>query len=134
MEYIEPYKTTVLILGMMGLLSFLQLLIADITGLKGKHKPGFPIEPDYRSFLFRSVRAHANTNETLTTFVLFALFGIFSAANAQWLNNFAIAYFVGRSLHMVFYYANVSLARSVAFVLALIGLLGMFIVSLSAWL
>jgi len=132
MEFITPYQGLVLIFGIIGLMSFMQLVIADLCAIKTKHTPGYPIEADHTRFLFRTVRAHANTNETIAIFILFSLFGIFSAANAEWLTNFAIAYLVGRVLHMFFYYANIQLARSAAFVLVLIGLLGMFIVGLNA--
>ena len=120
MEFFTPYKNIVLIWGVIGLMSFIQLIIADLCSIKSKQTPGYPIEADHNSLLFRAVRAHANTNESIAIFILFSLFGIFSAANAQWLTNFAMAYLAGRVLHMVFYYTNTQLARSASFVLILI--------------
>ncbi len=133
MELLAPYKNIIFIFGIVGIISLFQLIIADLCALKLKHTPGYPIKPDHNSLLFRTARTHSNTNESIAVFVIFSLFGIFSAADAEWLFNFALVFLVGRLLHMVFYYANVQLARSAAFVLVLIGLLGMFIVSILAW-
>ena len=133
MEFLTPYKNIVLIWGVIGLMSFIQLIIADLCSIKSKQTPGYPIEADHNSLLFRAVRAHANTNESIAIFILFSLFGILSAANPEWLNNFAITYLIGRILHMVFYYANIPLARSAVFVMILVALFGMFAVGAAAW-
>ncbi len=134
MEFLEPYRLTILIMGLSGLLSLLQLLIADAVGLKLKHPPGLPVAADQNSFHFRAVRAHLNMNESITVFVLFALFAFFSAASAQWLGIFAGVYFAGRVVHMFCYYFNLSLLRSAAFAVSAVGLLGMFMQGLRAWL
>lgn len=107
--------------------------MADIVGLKRGHTPGTAVTAGHDDFLFRSNRAFANSNETVGILVLFMLFAIFSSANPVWVNNLSLVYFFGRVGHMVFYYANLQLMRSVAFVVSAIGLLGIFITGLLAW-
>lgn len=133
MELFEPYKITILVSGLTGLLILLQIIVADVAAIKSQHTPGYPIAPDHESFLFRSARAYGNTNESIAAFALFAIFGVLSASDAQYLNAFALTYFVGRLAHMCFYYANVKLARSISFPVSLVGLLGMFVTGLVPW-
>jgi len=133
MELFEPYKITILVSGLTGLMMLIQILIADVVAIKEAHTPGYPVKPDHNSFLFRAVRVHANTNESIAAFVLFAFFGVFSASSALYLNVFSAIYFVSRLAHMCFYYGNFKLARSISFPLSLIGLIGMFITGLIAW-
>ncbi len=133
MEIFELYKTTILMVGLMGLILIIQLLVVDMIAIKQKHTPGFPVEPNHDSSLFRSVRAQSNTNESISIFILLVIFGILSSADPEWLNNFSIAYFVGRVGHMFFYYLGIGLARSIAFSVSLIALLGMLITSFLVW-
>jgi uncharacterized MAPEG superfamily protein len=130
MEIIEPYKLTVLVLGLTGLLFWIQLAVIDVIGIKEKHTPGFLIEQSHNSFIFRAHRALANSNESIGILILLTLFAILSSANPAWLNGFSIAYLVGRIAHMSFYYLNLKLLRSVAFAISFIALLGMFIVGI----
>jgi len=130
MEIFDPYKITILVSGLTGLMMLIQILIADVAAIKEQHTPGYPVNPDHNKFLFRAARAHANTNESIAIFVLFALFGVLSASNAFYLNIFSVIYIVSRIAHMCFYYGNVKLARSISFPLSLIGLIGMFITGL----
>lgn len=132
MVLIEPYKLTVVVLGLAGFLFWIQLTIADMASIRAKHIPGFMIEQDHGSFLFRSHRVLANSNESAAILILFALFGILSSANPAWLNGCALAYLVGRVGHMTFYYSNLKIARSVAFAISFCSLLGMFVVGLLA--
>jgi len=134
MEIIEPYKLTVLVLGLTGFLFWIQLAIVDIIGIKQKHTPGFSIEQSHNSFIFRANRALSNSNESIGILILLALFAMLSSANPAWLNGFAIAYLVGRVAHMSFYYLNLKLLRSAAFAISFIALLGIFIVGVLSWL
>ncbi len=134
MELIEPYNVTVLVLGLSGFLFWIQLAIVDLVGMREKHPPGLLIEQDHGSFLFRSHRVLANSNESAAILIMFALFGVLCCANPTWLNGCALAYFVGRYGHMMFYYNNLKIARSVAFAIGFCGLLGMFSVGLLSWL
>jgi len=134
MDLIEPYKLTVLVFGLSGFLFWIQLAIADIAGIKKKHTPGFQIEQNHSSFLFRANRVLANSNESAAIMILLSLFAILSSANPAWLNGCAVAYLAGRVGHMTFYYGNFQLARSVAFAISFVSLLGMFVLGLMAWL
>lgn len=133
MEFIEPYKITLLVMGLAGLIFFIQLVILDVIGLKTKHTPGHPISADHNDFLFRVSRALSNTNESVAIFILFVAFSILSSANPVWLNISAIVYLAGRIAHMLFYYSNLKLLRSISFVVSLIGLMAMFVVGILAW-
>jgi len=133
LEFIEPYKITVLVIGLAGFTFFAQLLIADIVGLKAKHIPGYPISPDHNALHFRSSRALSNTNESVAIFILFVSFAILSSADPYWLNRCAVLYLVGRIGHMLFYYFNLKLLRSLSFGISLLGLIAIFIVGLLAW-
>ena len=126
MELFQPYKLTILVMGLTGLLLIIQVLVADLIAIKEKHTPGFPVEPGHHNLLFRTARAYANTNETIAAFALLALFGLFSQADPYHLNLAAVIYLVGRILHMLTYYGNIKTVRSIAFGIVITGLLGMF--------
>lgn len=134
MVLIEPYKMTILVLGLAGFLFWIQLAIVDIVSIKAKHTPGFTIAQDHGSLLFRAHRVLANSNESAATLILFALFSILSSAHATWLNGCALAYLIGRVGHMIFYYSNLKILRSLAFAISFAGLLGMFVAGLVSWL
>jgi uncharacterized MAPEG superfamily protein len=124
-EFLLPYTGVIGAFGATGVLILLQMLVADFAGIRTRHVPGTPVPADHSLFLFRAVRAHANTNESVAAFVLLALFGIFSAANAQWLNVLAWTYVGARIAHMLCYYADQRLLRSIAFGIGLLALLAM---------
>ena len=134
MEYLELYKTTVLIVGVVGFLMLIQLLVVDVVGMMAKHPPGHSIEANHDDLLFRVVRAQANTNESVAIYILLVLFGMLCGANSYWLAVFSALYAAGRLGHMICYYANIKMARSAAFGLALVGLLGMLVVGVMPWL
>jgi len=131
MAWTESYDLTLLALGLMGLILFVQMLVVDIAGMKARHVPGYPIEPDHRSFLFRTARAHANSNESIAVFILLALFGMFSGASPGWLGNMAMLTVAGRLGHMLSYYAGLGVARSIAFGVVILGLAGMLVVGVA---
>lgn len=133
MEQFGPYNITILVTGIIALVLLLQLIITDVVALLAKHTPGYPIKADHDSFIFRSARAHANTNETIGTFLALALFGIFSNSNPGWLNVFALVYLIGRIAHMFFYYTDIKIARSISFGISLAGLIGMLITGFMPW-
>lgn len=125
MSLSDIYYPTVLAMLLAGLLFLVQLLVADVAGIIAKHKPGHPISADSRSFLFRAARAHANTNESIAIFVIFAVVGLLVNANSSWLNALALLYVGGRAGHMATYYAGWSIPRSIMFGVSLLALLGM---------
>ena len=133
MEFIQPYNITVLVMGLAGFTFFVQLVLVDIIGIKVKHTPGYPITPEHDDIHFRSSRALANSNESVAIFILFIGFAILSSANPDWLNQSAILYLVGRVGHMLFYYSNSKLLRSISFGVSLLGLAAIFIVGLLTW-
>lgn len=133
MEFVAPYQLTILMLGLTGFLFWCQLLIADITGIRAKHTPGFSVEQDHERFLFRANRAIANSNESVGVLILASAFAMLSSANAAVLNGFACAYFAARVGHMLSYYANLKILRSVIFAVSFVSLLGMFVTGLLAW-
>ncbi|ROS01705.1 MAPEG family protein [Sinobacterium caligoides] len=134
MEFIEPYKITVLVLGLSGLTFFIQLVVLDVVGFKNNHTPGHPIPASHNELLFRASRALSNSNESVAIFILFVAFSILSSANPQWLNTSALVYLFARIAHMLFYYFNLKLLRSISFAVSLFGLMAIFIVGVLAWL
>ncbi|MFT4520317.1 MAG: hypothetical protein ACI9JM_002719 [Halioglobus sp.] len=81
MEIAQMYQSTILALGAMALLMLVQLLFADLVGIKSKHIPGGLVPADHESLLFRSPRTVANTNESVIIFVLAVLFCVLSSAS-----------------------------------------------------
>ncbi len=131
-EWLSLYEATVFALGATAGLLLIQILVADVAGIRARHEPGTPIAADHGSFLFRASRAHANTNESVAVFALLAVFGIFAGATATWLNALAWGYVAGRAGHMLCYYLDQRLARSAFFVVSLLALVGMLIVGIAA--
>ncbi len=132
LELLVNYQSSVLILGLTGALSLVQLLLFDLMAIKLKHPPGYPIESSHKNLLFRLSRAHANTNETMGAMILLFLFSVFSSADPAWVNSLMIGYFAARVMHMVCYYASWAALRGVVFGLSLLCLIGLFIVGLMA--
>jgi len=126
--------STVLAMGAIAGLLLVQILVVDVTAIRARHKPGAPVEPDHRNFLFRAVRAHANTNESLAAFILLALFGIFSSAAPAWINALSWVYVAARLAHMLCYYADLRLARSISFGIGLAALVGLLVTGVGSWL
>lgn len=127
------YGPSILALGAIAGLLLLQILVADVASIRAGHAPGAPVPADHGNFLFRATRAHANTNESIAVFVLLVLFGVMSAAPAGWLNGLAWVYVAARAAHMLCYYAGLQLARSLAFGVGLLALIGMLIVGATPW-
>jgi len=134
LNYIVNFETTILMIGLVGLLQFTQLLVADVSAIKSKKIPGFPTKPDHNSFVFSSERAFLNTSESVTIFLMFACFSILSSADPGWLNSLSVIYALSRLFHMFFYYFGIQLARSAVFAISLLALAGMFIVGVAEWL
>lgn len=129
----QVYYLTIWAAAATGLLVVAQLLVADVAAIRAAHKSGTPIPPDSKSFLFRAARAHANTNESVAAFVLFALVGVLGGASPAWLGGLAWLYVTARLAHMVAYYGNQKVPRSTAFGVSLLALFGMFGASVVAW-
>ena len=125
MEAFAAYQATLWAMALMALLFLVQLLVADVAGIRARHRPGTPIDPDPDRFLFRAARAHANTNESIGGFALLAVVAMLSGATPQWVCGLSWLYVAGRVAHMLCYYANLGVARSISFGIALLALFGL---------
>jgi uncharacterized MAPEG superfamily protein len=131
-QWLAPYSLTAYAMLATATLLLIQLLVLDLAGIKARHIPGTPVQPDHSSFLFRATRTHANTNESVAAFVLLAVVAIFTAASPAWVNACAWLYVAGRLGHMLCYYADLRLVRSVAFAVSLMALFSLLVVVLVA--
>lgn len=127
------YESTFMALGAMALLMFVQLVFADLVGIKFKHLPGAAIPADHGKLLFRAARTVANTNESIAIFVLAVLFCIFSEAAANHTAYAAWAFVSARLLYALCYYGNVQLLRSVVFGISLLCLLALVVIGVLAY-
>ena len=125
-EALVPYQPAVLALGMFGFLYLAQLLVADFTGIARRHTPGTAVEGGHDDFLFRAARAHANTSESVGALILIAGFAITCGGAPAIVNNGLWAFFAFRLVHMLAYYLDVRILRSVAFGLGMLALLVVF--------
>ncbi len=131
-DILVPYTLTTAAIGAVAALFLVQLVIADIAGLRRRHPPGTPVTADPDDFLFRATRAHANTNESVAAFVLTCLFGVFSGAAPVLFGAFAWLYVAGRAGHMLCYYFDWRMPRSIMFGLALVALVVMLVLAIIA--
>lgn len=129
-DWLVPYSSSIYVLGMAGALMLIQFVVMDVASMKAHHRPGAPVEVDHGNFFFRATRAHANTNESIGAYIVLTLFGLLSGANPDWLNGLSWVYMGGRICHMLCYYANLQLMRSVSFGVSMVALLGMLILGL----
>lgn len=53
MEYFSEYHATILAVGLVGGLMFIQLIIVDVIALVKKHVSGYPVENSHSQLLFR---------------------------------------------------------------------------------
>lgn len=120
--WLEPYAFTVLAMAATAALFLVQLLVLDVAGIQSRHVPGTPVPPDHASFLFRAVRAHANTNESIAAFILLSVVAVFASASPAWTNAGAWLYVAGRLGHMACYYFDLKTARSISFAVSLLAL------------
>jgi len=126
------YMPAIASFGIIGGLLLVQLVVADIIGIVNKQAPGTPIPADHSKLLFRAHRAHANTNESVAVFIALTLFAIAVSAPPFWLNTLCLTYIVGRLGHMLCYYANLKLLRSIFFGIATLALVGILAVGITA--
>ncbi|MEE4249015.1 MAG: MAPEG family protein [Alcanivoracaceae bacterium] len=122
-SWLAPYEFTVIAMVAIAALLLVQLIVLDIAGIRSGHVPGAPVKSDHGSFLFRAVRAHANTNESIVVFVILAVAAILSSSSPTWTNIWAWLYVVSRFGHMLCYYANFKIARSVSFAVSIVALI-----------
>lgn len=129
----ETYRVTLAAMTLAALLLVVQLIIADLTAIRSRHKAGYPIPANSKTFLFRSARAHANTNESISAFALLAGAGILSSTSPGALGFLSIAWVLCRLAHMGCYYANRKSWRSLSFAASLLVLVAMLAVVGESW-
>ena len=129
-EALQSYGSSVLALGLLGLLYVVQLLVADVSGILRKHTPGTPVVGDHDDFLFRASRAHANTTESIGAVILIAGFAVLRGGDPAWVNGAVWLVLLSRAAHTLFYYLDLRPARSVAFALGMVALVALFAVGL----
>jgi uncharacterized MAPEG superfamily protein len=122
MDIAETYQITIVALGALAALMFIQILILDVVGIRAKHRPGYPIPADHGSFHFRASRVVQNSNESIAVFLLATLFCVLSDGDVFYVACGAWMYVVSRFLYAVFYYLNIQLARSVVFGVSLVAI------------
>lgn len=124
---VEPYELTILSWGVLAALLLVQILIADVVGLKAKHVPGTPVDASHDNLLFRVSRTVANTNESIALYLVLVLFCVFSGADATYTGYLSWTYVAGRTVYAVCYYLNQQLLRSTCFGVSLLALCGMLV-------
>jgi uncharacterized MAPEG superfamily protein len=110
----------------------LQASVADFAAIRSKHTPGMPVTSGHDEFLFRAVRAQANTHENLPVFIVLSLAAMLLGADAGTTRTLAWAFVGARVLHMGAYYADLRTFRSIAFAVGFLALIGLFVVALRA--
>lgn len=106
----------------LGGLHLVQLLVADVLGLRSGHTPGTPIEGGHDDPLFRAARAHANTAESLGVLFLFLGAAVLLGGDPVWLSRCLWAVVGLRLVYTLCYWSDWRRARSVSFALALVGI------------
>lgn len=124
-ELAAVYPGTVLAWLLTGVLVLIQLLVADIAGLRAGKAPGMPVTGGHESFLFRATRAFDNARESLGLFLLFTLACVAVGAAPLWTNGFALVWVGARAAHALCYWCDWRNARSLAFLVSLIALAGL---------
>lgn len=106
----------------MAALLLVQVIIADVLGIRSRHIPGAPVPADHGDPLFRATRVVANSNESIAVFILAILLCVLSEASAQY-SGYAASAFVGaRLMYALCYYFNLQTLRSVVFGISLLAL------------
>ena len=126
-EVLQAYAPTIWGFLYIGGLLLVQLLVADVVGLTGGHTPGSAVTTSHESFHFRATRAHANTNESVASYLLLSLSGIGVGVEPQWLNLLSLAYCISRTFHMCFYWIGWGTLRSLSFIVSLLALFGLLV-------
>ena len=115
---VDAYSAAVLALGVMAALMLVQLLVADVVGIRRRHVPGTPVPAEHDDLLFRVARTVANTNESIAIFLGALLFCVLAGASPDVTASAAWAFVGCRAAYAACYYANIKLARSAFFALS----------------
>jgi len=132
MDVAQTYETTIYALASMALLMFVQVMVADVVGIRSKHTPGTSVPSDHDDLLFRVTRTVANTNETIAIFILAIVVCIFSGASPIYTAYAAWIFVLSRAVYTVFYYSNLKVMRSVVFAVSILGLASLLVIGITA--
>lgn len=116
----------------MALLMFVQIIVADVVGIRSKHTPGASVVTDHDDFLFRVNRTVANTNETIAIFILATIFCVLSSASPIYTCCAAWSFVLARVVYAVFYYSNLRLLRSLTFAVSMLALASLLVIGIAA--
>ncbi len=134
MDVFQTYQSSVGAIGALALLMFIQIVAADVVGIRNKHVPGSAIPSDHNNLLFRVSRTVANTNESVGVFILALSFAALSGAEASIVGYGAWGFVVSRILYAFFYYSNLQTLRSISFVFILLSVAVLLGAGASSWL
>lgn len=124
-DWLQAYELSIYAAFAVAVMLFVQIVVADVAAIWAKTAPGKPLEFNPASFHFRASRSYHNTNESIAVFMLMLPVCIVLQAEAGLVNAMSWLYVAGRAGHMLTYYGNWPLARTISFVVALLGLLGL---------
>jgi uncharacterized MAPEG superfamily protein len=128
MDVLKLYQATVAAAGSTALLMLIQVLIADVVGIRAGHLPGTAVPGSHSDLLFRVTRVVANTNETIGLFILLLLYCVLGGASQEYTGYGAWAYVVTRAAYALCYYFDQRMLRSIVFALSLLALAGLLAV------
>lgn len=126
--YLGLYQAT----AVLAALLFVQLLVMDFAGMRARHVPGMPVTAGHGSFHFRAVRAHGNTNENLPLQILLVILAVVLRVKPELAVAAAWTFAGARAGHMLFYYLDQRLARSIAFGVGLLAQLVLLVAVVAA--
>lgn len=132
MDFIAPYASTVFAVGVLAAIQVLQQLVADLVAIRRKHEPGTALPGGHDDLLFRSGRAFANSVENTGVFLLTLAFAVLREADPSWVDRLVWAHVAGRAGHMVCYWLDARLARSLFFTIGLLAVIGLLVVGFAA--
>jgi len=129
----NTYPYLVSAFGSLALLMLIQLVIADVIGIRAKHVPGTAVESDHDNLLFRADRVVGNTNESIAIFILASIFCVFSNASTYDVGIAAWGFVISRMVYALCYYANLQTLRSIIFGVSALSLLALIVIGVSEW-
>lgn len=104
--FLEPYYWSSLAIAVMLALYIAQIIVGDLAQDAANHPAGAPPTGNQDSFLFRAMRAPANSLENIPFFIFLIMMCILTEAHSGLTNTLAILAMISRSIHMAAYYAD----------------------------
>ena len=110
------------------MLLFVQLLVADVLGILGKHKPGSVVAADPTNSLFRALRTVANSNESIAIFILAIAYCMLNGGSTEYTSYAAWGFVGARMAYAACYYLDLRILRSSVFGVSLLMLAALLII------